>query len=107
MKKTELEFLKQVPQKENIIVPGIGLTANEREAPADEQTRLFYVIVQCIPIPLMKRFTSSKSIIVPVILNRQQPLKQIYKSVNGYLKHAIEDQGLNKMKHSTKLILSE
>ena len=92
---------------EDMNIPGIDLTVNEREAQAEEQTRLFYVIVQCIPIPLMKRFTSSNSIIVPVILHRQQPLKQIYKSMNGYLKHAIEDRGLSQMKHSTKLILSE
>ena len=92
---------------EDMGIPGINLTMNESEAPADELTRMFYVIVQCIPIPLMKRFTNSNSIIVPVILNKQQPLKQIYKSMNGYLKHAIEERGHDRIKHSTKLILSE
>ena len=69
--------------------------------------RLFYVIIQCIPIPLMMKFTSSNSIIVPVVLKKQAPLKQLYKSMNSYLKDAIEDRGLDRMKHSTKLILSE
>ena len=92
---------------EDMNIPGIDLTLNDGEVPTDEQTRLFYVIVQCIPIPLMKRFTSSSSIIVPIILRKQQPLKQIYKSMNGYLKQAIEDRGFSKMKNSTKLILSE
>lgn len=55
----------------------------------------------------MMKFTSSNSIIVPVVLKKQAPLKQLYKSMNSYLKDAIEDRGLDRMKHSTKLILSE
>lgn len=106
-KKNELVFIRQVPQMEDISVPGIDPTMSMDGAPSDEETRLFYVIVQCIPIPLMKRFTSSNSIIVPVVLKKQQQLKQIYKSMNGYLQHAIEDRGLYQMKNSTKLVLSE
>ena len=61
MKKAELAFLKEVPQKEQINVPGHDIA---------QDTRLFYVIIQCIPIPLMMKFTSSNSIIVPVVLKK-------------------------------------
>lgn len=33
--------------------------------------RLFYVIIQCIPIPLTIKFTNSSSIIIPILLENR------------------------------------
>lgn len=94
-------FIDNIPSLEDVVVPKAG------EGHSDEVNRLLYVIVQCIPIPLMRRFTKSDSIIVPILLKKQQTLKQVYKSVNTYLRDAIEERGLHSMRNSTKLILSE
>ena len=94
-------FISNIPSLE-----GVDLPAGSDGQP-DNRNRLLYVIVQCVPIPFMKRLTKSDSIIVPIVLKKDQTLKHIYKSVNGFMKEAIEDRGLHSMKNSTKLILSE
>ena len=102
--KDGLTFLSNIPDSEDVEIPA---AVSGGAGQPENQNRLLYVIVQCVPIPLMKKITKSSSIIVPVLLKKQQNLKQIYRSVNGYMKEAIEDRGLHQMKNSTKLILSE
>lgn len=34
-------------------------------------SRLFYVIIQCIPIPLTLKFTNSSSLIIPIVLENK------------------------------------
>ena len=77
-----MKFLTTIPEMEGINIPGNNLEVSAIEM--DGNNRLFYVIVQCIPIPLIKKFTSSKSIIIPIVLPKRAPLKQIYKCVNKY-----------------------
>jgi len=71
--KSKMNFLTRIPDMEGINVPGGDLAQSVIEM--EDQNRLFYVVVQCIPIPLIRKFTSSKSIIIPVILPKRSPLK--------------------------------
>lgn len=68
---------------------------------------LIYVIINCIPIPIMLKATSSESLIIPIVLQKTEPIKTIFKQVNLYFSDNLQQRGLWFMKDSTKLILSE
>lgn len=78
--KNSMTFLEEVPCFEMVDV-----AAKATDAQNQQINRLFYVIVQCLPIPLIKRLTKTDSIIVPIIMKKQQTLKQLYKNVNTFI----------------------
>ena len=65
------------------------------------------MVIQCIPIPLIVKFTSSSSLIIPILLPGNVEVRRIYRELNTYIQNALDDQGLHSMKKSTKLRLSD
>jgi hypothetical protein len=55
----------------------------------------------------MLKATSSESLIIPIVLQKTEPIKTIFKQVNLYFSDNLQQRGLWFMKDSTKLILSE
>ena len=46
--------------------------------------KLIYAIVNCIPIPIMLKATCTESLIIPIIIQKTEPIKSIFKQINLY-----------------------
>ena len=55
----------------------------------------------------MLKATSSNSMIIPIVIQKTDPIKNIFKQINLYFNDNLQQRGLYYMKDSTKLILSE
>ena len=69
--------------------------------------RVIYVIINCIPVPIMLKATNSDSLIIPIVIEKSEPIKSIFKKINLYFSDNLQQRGLYFMKDSTKLILSD
>ena len=49
------------------------------------------MIIQCIPIPLIVKFTSSSSLIIPILLPGNVEVRGIYRELNAYIQNALQD----------------
>lgn len=89
-----LTFLEDIP-----IAEDLQLT--------QQTDRIIYVIIQCIPIPILLKTTNSRSLIIPISIDQRDPVKNLFKLINAYFQASLEQRGLTTWKNSTKLILSE
>ena len=69
--------------------------------------RVFYVIIHCIPIPILLKATQSESLIMPISIPLSSPLKDIFGMINQYFDETLDQMGLYFIKNSSKLILSD
>jgi hypothetical protein len=55
----------------------------------------------------MLKATCTKSLIIPIVIQKTEPIKSILKQINLYFSDNLQQRGLYFMKDSTKIILSE
>jgi len=73
----------------------------------EDGKRVLFAVIHCIPIPILRKATMSESLIIPVALDGNLRVKQVYRALNSYFQDNLDQRGLFFIKNSTKLILSD
>ena len=68
---------------------------------------LLFVIIQCIPVPIMLKITRLKSILIPIVVKRNITVKAFFKQLTEHVRREMELKGLEQMMANSKLIIND
>jgi F0F1-type ATP synthase membrane subunit b/b' len=65
------------------------------------------VIIQCIPLPVLLKASSNRRAVISLSVDKNEKLKGLLKLLTAKIQENLNDEGLEYIKNSTKLVLSE
>jgi len=75
--KQKYSFIEEVPRRESPPPPTTSLQESD-------DTRIVYIIVHCIPIPVLLKATASETMIIALSLPRKDPISSVFKKLTNY-----------------------
>jgi len=70
-------------------------------------SRVVYIVIHCIPIPVLLRTTQSQKMIVALTLGQKEPINAVFKEISKYFQYTLEFNGFRHMKMQSKFKFSE
>ena len=70
--KQKYSFIEEVPRQESLSLQ------------ESDHTRIVYIIVHCIPIPVLLKATASETMIIALSLPRKDPISSVFKKLTKY-----------------------